>query len=296
MKNYLFLLILLLGTFHLVAQDEAESTETQEDVYTYQTFKSVRIINMHSTETQDKRTLNFVIGHKFGDLAGTNGGLQSFFGLENASDVMIGFEYGITDNIAVGIARVKGAGALRQNFVGTLKYRILRQKNAKGMPLTMTFVGTSNYTTQKSIPGETIRAFTKFSHRFAYSAQLIVARKFGERFSFQVSPGYVHRNVVPFVDSNGLFYVGAAARLQISKVFGIIADANVPFSAMRTKSNGFYPAIGVGLEMETGGHIFQLNFTNATGITETDYIPYTRSNWLDGQFRLGFTISRTFKL
>lgn len=296
MKNYLILLACLFGTFHLVAQDEKETTTEQESVYTYQTFKSVKIVNMHSTETLPKRTLNIVIGHKFGDLAGRNGGLQSFFGLENAADIMIGGEYGITDNIGVGLARVKGAGALRQNFVGTFKYRFLRQKDGKGMPLTMTFVGITNYSTQKSIPGETIQAFTKFSHRFAHSAQLIIARKFGERFSLQVSPGYVHRNVVPFVDTNGLFYLGAAARFQISKVFGIIADANVPFSSMRTKSNGFYPAIGVGLEMETGGHIFQLNFTNATGITETDYIPYTRSNWLDGQFRLGFTISRTFNL
>lgn len=297
MKNYLLLLaLLLLGTTQLVAQDEATATEKPEDVYTYQTFKSVKIVNMHTTETLDKRTLNFVIGHKFGDLAGSNGGLQSFFGLENAADVMIGLEYGITDNIGIGLARIKGAGALRQNFVGMFKYRFLRQKNDNTMPVTMTFLGFSNYTSQKSVPGETIQAFSKFSHRFAYSAQLIIARKFGERFSLQVSPGYVHRNIVAFDDTNGLFYLGTAARVQISKVFGIIVDANVPFSSLRTRENGYYPAVGVGLEIETGGHIFQLNFTNATGINETDYIPYTRSNWLDGEFRFGFTVSRTFNL
>jgi len=275
--------------FSLSAQDE--------DPYVYQTFKSVKIVNMHSTETVPARVLDIRIGHKFGDLAGSAGGWQSFFGLENAADIMIGAEYGITDNIGVGLSRVKGSRGLFQNLVGTFKYRFLRQGKEGGMPLTMTFVGISNFSTQKKSDNpESIQAFENFAHRFAYSGQLIIARKFGERFSFQISPGYVHRNIVAADDTNGLVYVGAAARLQVSKVMGIIADVNVPFSDIRTTDNNYYPIIGVGLEIETGGHIFQLNFTNATGITETDYIPYTQSNWLDGQFRLGFTISRTFNL
>jgi hypothetical protein len=92
------------------------------------------------------------------------------------------------------------------------------------------------------------------------------------------------------------FSLGVGTRIQLSKVFGIIADATFPFSDLRTSDNGFYPAVGVGLEIETGGHVFQVNFTNATGIMETDYIPYTTSNWADGEFRLGFTVSRVFNL
>ncbi len=283
--------------FFLFLFIQLQGQDNSTTKYVYQSFKSVKIVNMHSTETIKKKTLDIRIGHKFGDLVGANGGWQTFYGLENAADILIGAEYGITDNIGVGIARVKGSQGLFQNMVGTVKYRFLRQTVEKGMPVTMTFVGIANMSTQKKIKDSgSIQEFTKFGHRMAYSAQVIIGRKFGERFSLQISPGYVHRNIVKAPDTNGLFYLGAAARFQISKVFGLIADANYPFSAMRTTSNGFYPSVGVGLEMETGGHIFQLNFTNATGITETDYIPYTRTNWLDGQFRLAFTISRIFNL
>lgn len=288
-SNYCLLIMIIWAGFSLSAQDENQ--------YVYQTFKSVKIVNMHSTETVPARVLDIRIGHKFGDLAGSAGGWQSFFGLENAADIMIGAEYGLTDNIGVGLSRVKGSRGLFQNLVGTFKYRFLRQGVEGGMPLTMTFVGISNFSTQKKSDNpESIQAFEKFAHRFAYSGQFIIARKFGERFSLQVSPGYVHRNIVAADDTNGLVFVAAAARLQISKVMGIITDVNIPFSDIRTRDNNYYPIIGVGLEIETGGHIFQLNFTNATGITETDYIPYTQSSWLDGQFRLGFTISRTFNL
>ena len=293
MKNQFFLASFLFLAFNLLAQEE-------EDPYVYQTFKSYKIVDMSSTETIPARTLDIRIGHKFGDLAGAQGGWQTFGGLENAADISIGAEYGITDNIGVGITRVKGSGvnsSLRQNMVGSFKYRFLRQKKAKGMPLTMTFYGVSTLSTQKKIPDSgTIQEFNKFSHRMAYSAQLLIARKFGERFSLQVSPGYVYRNIVNFDDTNGIVFVAAAMRFQISKVFGLIADTNIPFSPLRTRANGYYPSIGAGLEMETGGHIFQLNFTNSTGITETDYIPYTRSSWKSGQFRLAFTISRVFNL
>jgi hypothetical protein len=233
-----------------------------------------------------KKTLDIRIGHKFGDIAGAAGGWQTFGGLENAADISIGAEYGITDNIGLGITRMKGSGVnnnLQQNMVGTFKYRFLRQKKEKGMPLTMTFFGTSILSTQnKAADSGQIQEFNKFSHRMAYSAQVIIARKFGERFSLQVSPGYVHRNIVASNETNGLVFVSAAARLQ--------------FSSLHTRANGYYPSVGVGLEMETGGHIFQMNFTNSKGMAETDYIPHTQSTWGKGQFRIAFTISRTFNL
>ena len=112
----------------------------------------------------------------------------------------------------------------------------------------------------------------------------------------QISPGYIHRNFVPQNDENGLFSLGLAARLQLTKVFGLIADTTIPFSSLRTTDQGFYLPLGFGLEVDTGGHVFQINLTNTTGLAATDYIPNTRSNWADGQFRLGFTISRLFNL
>ena len=112
----------------------------------------------------------------------------------------------------------------------------------------------------------------------------------------QITPAYTYRNLVDFNDVNGIFSIGFATRIQLTKIIGLIADITLPFSEDRTSANGFYPSIGVGFEFDTGGHIFQVNFTNSTAIMETDYIPYTTSNWGDGAFRLGFTISRLFNL
>ncbi|MCB0546736.1 MAG: hypothetical protein KDD19_04060 [Phaeodactylibacter sp.] len=277
----------------------------QAQNFTYQTFKDSRIVNIQSVETLAKRRLDIRIGHRFGDALGDNGGWPTFYGLENATDVMIGAEYGFSDNFTAGIYRTKGAGAmpqgqagLRQLVNGVFKYRLLRQKDGEGTPFTLTLLGVSSLSTSKRIENnpDVLRSFPNFSHRMAFTGQLLIARKFSDGLSLQLTPGYTHRNLVPFEDENGLFSVGAGARVQLNRVFGLIADITVPFSERRNSDNGFYPAIGIGLEIDTGGHLFQVNFTNATGIMETDYIPYTTSNWMDGEFRLGFTISRVFNL
>ena len=296
MKNFLFLLSLAftLPSF-LSAQD-----------FVYPTFKDSRIVNVQSVETLPKRRLDIRIDHRFGDLAGDNGGHATFWGLENATDVMIGAEYGFTDNLTAGLFRTKGAGSLpngqsglRQLLNGVVKYRLIRQGTEGGSPVTLTVLGVGTMSTAEKIEGnpDVINSFEKFEHRMAHSVQLLLARRFSERFALQVIPGYTHRNLIAFEDQeNDIFSLGVATRIQLTKVIGIIADATFPFSDYRNSDNGFYPAIGVGFEFETGGHVFQVNFTNATGIMETDYIPYTTSNWGDGQFRLGFGISRVFNL
>ena len=190
-----------------------------------------------------------------------------------------------------------GTSGLRQNLNGIVKYRLLRQKSDNSTPFSLTLVGVNTLSTAEKIDNpDAIRSFSKFSHRLAYTVQGLIARKFSDGFSLQFIPSYTHRNLVDFDDENGIFSLGFATRIQLSKVLGIIADATFPFSDMRSSDNGFYPAIGLGFEIETGGHVFQINFTNATGVMETDYIPYTTSNWGDGEFRLGFTISRLFNL
>ncbi|MEM1216664.1 MAG: DUF5777 family beta-barrel protein, partial [Bacteroidota bacterium] len=164
----------------------------------------------------------------------------------------------------------------------------------------VTLAGVSSMSGQQRLEGpgseSEIASFPKFSHRFAFHGQVIIARKFSERFSLQFSPGYTHRNLVPFEDQNGMFNLGFATRVQVSRSLAIVADGAFPLIDTRTTDVGYYPALGFGLEMETSGHVFQVNFTNATALTETDFIPYTTSNWLDGEFRLGFTISRWFNL
>ena len=139
--------------------------------------------------------------------------------------------------------------------------------------------------------------FDNFAHRMVHHVTLMAARKFSDKFSLQLSTGVTHRNVVPNGQENQTFHVGAATRIQLTKSLGIIGDVAVPFIDRATESRlEHFAPIGIGFEFDTGGHVFQVNLTNATGLMPTDYIPYTYSNWGDGQFRLGFTISRMFNL
>ena len=296
MKNTLVLVLSLVvfATPFLKGQD-----------FIYQTFKDRRVINTQSVDPLPKRKLDFRISHRFGDIAGDNGGYETLFGLDNAEDILIGAEYGISDNVNIGFFRTKGSGTmpdgtagLRQLYSGVLKWRFLRQQRSGGSPLTLTFVGVTSISGQKKTEGNesAISSFPRFANRFAYNAQLLIARKFSPGFSLQLIPAYTYRNLVPFGDVNGILSIGLATRIQLSKVFGIIADATFPLNGDRSTANGFYPPVGIGLEIDTGGHVFQINFTNAQAIMETDYIPYTTSDWASGEFRLGFTISRIFNL
>lgn len=294
MNKNILLCLFLLSALTLTGQRERVN----------RTFKDTRVVNVHSVETLPKGKLDVRISHRFGDLFGDNGGWPTFYGLEVAEDVAIGAEYGFTDDFNIGIYRAKGAGTtpdgragLRQNLNGVFKLRALHQEK-EGNPLSITAVGTVTMSAATKIEGNTdlIRSFPKFAHRMAFNGSLVMARKFGDSFSFQLIPGVTHRNLVPFAGENTIFSMGVAARYQVSRVMAFVADATMPFSETITSDNGYSPPIGFGIEWDTGGHVFQLNFTNATGLFETDYIPYTTTNWGQGEFRLGFTISRWFNL
>ncbi len=284
-----FLIFSIASIWSISSQVSAQNYD-----FTYNTFKDTRVINVHSVETLAKRKLDVRISHRFGNV---KDGWESLYGLENAVDVMIGAEYGVTDDFNIGIYRTKGAGPLRQLLNGFAKYRVLKQAKDKGMPFSLTALAVGTYSTMESSELENVlNNFQEDAHRLSYTYQLMIARKFSDFFSLQLAPGLTHRNLVDFNDENNLFSLGVASRIQISKVFGLILDGNFTFSDLRTNDNNYYPALGVGLEIDTGGHVFQINLTNATGISENDYIPYTQSNWADGEFRLGFTISRLFNL
>lgn len=294
---------ILLNTFCLLLLMQCTRVFSQEKVYN--TFQDTRVINAHSIETLPAKKLNIRISHRFGDIAGENGGFQTLYGLENATDVLIGAEYGLTDRATIGLFRAKGAGnlpngspGLNQLLNGVFKYRILWQTDDNSMPISLTATGIATISTAENLETATnsIRNFGSTAHRMAYHAQLSVARRYTFGLSLQLTAGYTHRNNVLFNDENGIFSLGGAARMQITKVLGLIIDTTFPLSELRNSENGFYPPIGAGFEIETGGHVFQINFTNARGIMETDFIPYTISNWGDGEFRLGFTVSRLFNL
>lgn len=275
--------------------------------YAYRIFKDTRVVNVHSPETLPKNRLDVRISHRFGDIAGDNGGFATFYGLEAASDVSIGAEYGFSDFLTAGVHRTKGAGVsvegypgLRQLLNGVLKLRLARQQESGGSPISATLMSLVTMSTQEKLEGpgneSSIASFPLFNHRFATHFQLILARKYSDGFSIQVSPGYTHRNLVPFEDKNGMFSISAGTRIQITRSMGILGDIVLPLEDSRASDSGYHPAIGVGFEFETSGHVFQVNLTNATALMETDFVPYTTSDWADGEFRLGFTISRWFNL
>ncbi len=293
---YSFIFFVLLMSF-------SQSLEAQ-DKSTHQTFKDTRVINSQSVETIQKGILDFRIGHRFGDI---NGGWQTLWGLENAADVIFEFDYGLTDNIMIGLMRTKGSGLLKQNVSGLFKYRVLRQ--GERSPFSAAFSGLMTISTMPkgTDPGR-INFFPIFAHRVSYTVQAIFASKVSERFAFQISPQWTYRNIVPtasdrmFADTNGLPSVSGAFKFQLNKSFAFIFDMTIPFSEHRSEEDEdgerqFHYPLGIGIEWETGGgHVFQMNLTNSTGIMETDYIPYTQSDWLDGEYRFGFTIARKFKL
>ncbi len=264
----------------------------------YNTFGDRRIINTHSVEMLPARKLDFRIAHRFGDLAGSGGGWPTFYGLENAADVKIGFEYGVRDNLMVGLNRTKGAGPLRQLINTFVKTRLMTQGTNKRQPISLAVLGLATVSTMRR--SETMGVLSFFenpTHRWIYHVGIMAARKFNERFSAQVTGSWTYRNIVPAGDKNDLPAVGFAGRAQITKALGLIVDTTFPISSFRSTENGFYAPIGLGLEFNTsGGHVFQLNFTNTEGISETDFIPNSTSNIADGEFRLGFTISRLFSL
>ena len=270
---------------------------SQEKItYTWNTFNSTRVINSHSTEMLEKKSMDMKIGHRFGDIAGDNGGAKTLFGIDNSSDIAVGLEYGITNNLNIGITRYKGAGPYLQLYEAYAKYKVLAQSNE--MPVSVVGLAKYNVTSMPaSSNSSSPTSFPHFVSRTSSSFQLLVAKKFSERLSLQIMPTYVHRNFVGFYDQNGTFAIGAGGRFQVSKLIGIIGEFHNVFfeDGVQEKLNTFNP-IALGVEFDTGGHIFQLNFSNSRGFGEAQYIPTTFSDVMEGQFRFGFSISRVFKL
>ena len=301
MNKILNVLLFLVCTNILLGQSTNKEVNKPPAVKVFQTFKDTRVINTHATEMLPKGKLDFRIGHRFGDAGGALGGWSNFYGLENASDVLIGFEYGVNDNVMIGINRTKGSSELRQNINSLVKIRLMHQEFNGNKPFSLAVLGVSSYSTMPAsdFPGS-LSFFTSSAHRLSYHLSVILSKKISNYFSLQVNGSWTYRNLVPLFidppsDTNDLASVGFAGKVQLTKAFGIVLDYNVPISSLRKPENGYYHPFGFGLEWETGGgHVFQMNFTNSTGLSETDYIPYTTSNWLDGEFRWGFTISRQF--
>ena len=317
MKN-IFTLGLWLCVFYVSApvdllHDLMKENKPKKDYVAY-TFKTTRVINGQSIETVKRNELDFRVSHRFGDVAGSpNDHIHSLFGFDQASDIAIIFDYGITNDLTVGVGRMKAAGPLRELWNANIKYRVLKQTKDFKTPVTITlFANTAISSMRSSTDSTQLNYFTKdyhgFSHRLSYTVQSLIACKATNWLSLQLSPTFVWRNNVPYNDKNGMFFLGFSGRAKFNQRMAIVFEYFLPiikpgmggreyFPMVRgIKNAAYYPSLHLGFEMETGGHVFDINLTNTRGLLENDFLPYNTANWAQGQFRLGFTISRSFPL
>lgn len=247
------------------------------------TFKGIRIINGHSVETVGKNNLDFIIQHRFGPI---NQGIREFFGLD-AGVIRLGLEYGITDNWMFGIGR----GSFQKTVDVFSKYRILRQEaEREGMPLSITAFAAYAIRTQQPVsPG------LSAAERSSFAAQLLIAKKFNEAFSLQLSPSMVYRKLPDInADKQIVWASGLGARYKIGKRTSLNGEwfYVLPDQISSVYHNNF----SLGFDIETGGHVFQLDFTNSYGMSERQFITETTGSWKNSDIHFGFNISRTFDL
>jgi len=285
--KYLFVLIAALFAAGLNAQEDdllsllGEEEETVE--YVNAAFKTNRVINLHSLESTSAGVLDIKISHRFGTL---NRGAYELFGLDNAT-IRIGGDYGITDQLTIGLGR----SSFQKTYDGFVKYKFLRQSTgAKKMPLTAAFFAS---TALQSMKWQNPDRENYFSSRLYHTFQLIIGRKFSESFSLQLSPTVVHRNLVKTsAETNDVYALAAAGRIKITKRLAL--NAEYIYVLPDQLLPGFRNSLSIGFDIETGGHVFQLHFTNSTSMIAPGFVTQTVEDWGDGGIHFGFNVSRVF--
>lgn len=283
-RNLLIVCLFLFSNPSLAQDDLLDMLEDNDSSVNYVTaaFKGTHIINGHSSKTKSKGELDFLIYHRFGTI---NSGIQEFFGLDQAN-MRLGFEYGLSDLINIGIGR----STYDKTYDGFIKWKFLRQKTgAENVPVSIAWISTI------AIPTVVITDSLTTVERMSFAHQIMISRKFGEKLSLQVMPGIVHLNTVPQVsDNNDIVYLGAAYRYKLNQSFALTGEYYLQFNPIASVQT--YDAIGFGVDIETGGHVFQLHITNSRPTFESGFITGTTDNFWDGDIRFGFNISRTFQV
>lgn len=284
--------IITLGTLLLIsevvrAQDpdllkQVEEKPTRQ--YVTNAFKSTRVINGPSMEFLGKGVLDVRFLHRFGTL---NSGANNFFGLDQAN-TRIGLDYGLGKSLMVGIGR----SSVGKELDGTIKYRpVWQSQGTGGVPFSVVLV---SGITVSTAPWAFPERKNKFSHRLGFYNEVIIGRKFTEAFTLQLSPVLVHRNLVAGADDeNNTFALGIGTRLKLTKRTALVVDYH-PILAGRQE--GTKDPLAIGFDIETGGHVFQLHFSNSTGMNEKAYLTNTTDDFWKGDIRFGFNISRVFTL
>jgi hypothetical protein len=248
-------------------------------------FKSPRVINSHSMEFLRPGTMDFRILHRFGQL---DQGYKNFFGLDQAS-MRMGFDFGIFNNLMAGIGR----STYKKELDAFIKYAPFLQSTGKGaFPVTIALV---TGMTMDGTPWADPSRKNFFTSRLAYYFQLIAGRKISEGLTLQVTPTMVHKNLIQLAaDSNNIFSLGIGGRLRLSRRISLTWDYFYVLNPLT--DNEYQHPLAVGFDIETGGHVFQLHFSNATGMNERAFITETTGRWGKGEIRFGFNLSRVFQI
>lgn len=290
MKNKLYILgTLLLLAFNVQAQDDLLDMLGNDKTtdYASNSFKGTRVINSHSMEMLHPGTMDFRILHRFGRI---DQGAYQLFGLDQAA-MRMGFDFGLTKNLMVGVGRSTN----KKELDGVLKYRLLWQsKGEKKMPVSVIAVAGMTVNGLKD-PISVSGVETTFSRRLGYYYSVIVGRKFSERFSLQLSPTLVHQNIVSSeVVPNNLYALGVGGRFKVTQRLALVWDYSYAFN--RFPGIAAYNPLSLGIDIETGGHVFQLHFSNAVGMNERAFLTDSNGQYFKGEIQFGFNLSRVFQL
>lgn len=289
MKKLIVIAVLFLYGWAGFAQDaEALLSDEEKKDFTSATYKTTRLINFHTLETVGPRTLDFRISHRFGAI---NSGSYNAWGIDGPANIRLSLEYSFDGRFMFGIGRTSSEKMLD----GFLKYRLLRQTTDNKMPLSVTLFAGMYRTALKNqiINGKDLYEFE--TSRLSYCYQIMIGRKFNRNISLQIAPWMVHYNiVVNKSDKNDIFGISAIGRFKFTQRAAFTVEYAHRLNDYSTEK--FYNSLGVGLEIETGGHVFQVHLTNSFGLAENQFLTRTNTQWNDAGIRLGFNVSRVFTL
>lgn len=282
MKNLLIILLLLpLFTYSqddLLNEIDSDSTGTE---YATAAFKGLKIVNFESTKLVAKKEFTFIVSHRFGSL---KNGIDTFFGLDEAV-TRLNFVFGITDNFNVGVSR----SSFLKIYDVSLKYKLLRQKEG-GFPFTV--VGYNSILINTALEKANL-PLLEFKHRIGYTAQLLISRKIDSNFSLELAPTFFHDNyVVMDNQDNSQYAIGFGGRYKLNKRWSLNADYG--YHLNRADNSPFKNPLSIGIDLETGGHVFQMHFTNAQPMNTNGFLGQASGDWSDGNIYFGFNLSRRF--
>ena len=262
---------------------DEEAQKIQENEVVSATFKGTRILNGHSIENRKSRELEFLISHRFGSV---NLGFDELFGLDQ-SNIRFALEYGVNDNLTAGFGR----SSYEKTYDSYLKYRLIKQKvRENSFPFAISLFGSVAVKTLKDYPPEDKRTFAE---SLAYTTQVLIARKVSTKFSYQITPTYIHRNTVEIVeDPHDVFALGFGTRVKLSNRVSLNGEYYYLFN--KSVSIDSQNSLAFGVDIETGGHVFQLILSNAITMIEKGFIAENTGEFFSGDIHFGFNISRTF--